>query len=286
MPTPATLNVAPSEEEDISRTQLWDQDQSTIVEQRRGSKGKDKERDASEDQGLYADGDTKELIPNSPRSDPAYPPINDTQTESRRVAETLKQWEAAELQRRKAARQSLSSSSPSLVDNVSRRASTLLSGRSRKSNSISNNSSLGAHTAVPTQDSLDTVPMTSIPASPTPSPSRSETEIEPLDDPFNPDEVPLRSPFADPPASPSARRSTSPLTNGSLSPLSQNTFIAKQPPPALPLNLPPPKKPPPRSEPVADNIDAQPTRWWHEWLCGCGEDRNRDHQGGRTNPFE
>ncbi|RPD78517.1 hypothetical protein L226DRAFT_295441 [Lentinus tigrinus ALCF2SS1-7] len=96
----------------------------------------------------------------------------------------------------------------------------------------------------------------------------------------------------------------------------------RPPPPPQPLDLPPPRDPPPRMdepnatkppEPVAPpsvessrnasleeereaaaatespkQVDLPPVRWWHEWLCGCGEgpDRGGDNQAGRTNPFE
>jgi hypothetical protein len=69
------------------------------------------------------------------------------------------------------------------------------------------------------------------------------------------------------------------------------TTTTRQPPPALPLGLPPPKTPPPPLEDVRsredeedeeddERGDGKPTRWWHEWLCGCGEgkDRGGDHQ--------
>ncbi|KAI0351042.1 hypothetical protein OH77DRAFT_1430261 [Trametes cingulata] len=79
------------------------------------------------------------------------------------------------------------------------------------------------------------------------------------------------------------------------------------PPPPKPLDLPAPRSPPPRTatphadkppEPIPPPTPAPPepepidegppVRWWHEWLCGCGEgpDRGGDHQAGRTNPFE
>jgi hypothetical protein len=63
----------------------------------------------------------------------------------------------------------------------------------------------------------------------------------------------------------------------------------------MPLDLPRPKTPPPvaiYTPPYPINLpdatqtiensdeDGQPTRWWHEWLCGCGEgpDRGGDYQ--------
>ena len=67
-----------------------------------------------------------------------------------------------------------------------------------------------------------------------------------------------------------------------------------QPPPPLPLGLPPPRTPPPAIPLTPEEAaaaasaargkrydeDVRPSRWWHEWLCGCGEgpDRGGDHQ--------
>ncbi|KAF8135714.1 hypothetical protein EV363DRAFT_1321412 [Boletus edulis] len=69
--------------------------------------------------------------------------------------------------------------------------------------------------------------------------------------------------------------------------------------PPRPLGLfPPPHatQPQPTSQPVLrspqprrqDPEERQEVRWWHDWLCGCGEnpDRGGDNQAGRTNPFE
>lgn len=161
-------------------------------------------------------------------------------------------------------------------------------GRSRKSASISNNASLGVHAPLPTQDSSDVVPLTAIPASPTPSsPARSDTDVSRLDDPFNPP-TDFRSPFEDPIPSPvTPDHQTSALAPDT--PVQQKMFIDRPPPPALPLDLPPPKAPPPPiqsptipspSQSAEAVDDTRPTRWWHEWLCGCGEgnDRGGDHQ--------
>ncbi|KAI0738408.1 hypothetical protein C8Q80DRAFT_276991 [Daedaleopsis nitida] len=88
----------------------------------------------------------------------------------------------------------------------------------------------------------------------------------------------------------------------------------KQPPPPKPLDLPAPKAPPPlgdasgtaqQPEPTPSPSPSpervlspgptpqqeeprQPVRWWHEWMCGCGEgpDRGGEYQAGRTNPME
>ena len=90
----------------------------------------------------------------------------------------------------------------------------------------------------------------------------------------------------------------------------KRTKSKRQPPPPKPLDLPAPKVPPPHPdaphtarppEPVAEPEldvherdrdveagrreakpveDLPPMRWWHEWLCGCGEgpDRGGDNQ--------
>ncbi|KAF8891637.1 hypothetical protein BD779DRAFT_137593 [Infundibulicybe gibba] len=57
----------------------------------------------------------------------AYPPTSDGEAETRRVEETLKRWELAERQKRKAARESISSTTP--TSNVSQRASLLWPNR-------------------------------------------------------------------------------------------------------------------------------------------------------------
>lgn len=205
--------------------------------------------------------------------------------------QTLRRWEIAERQRRKAARGSTSlSSPPSLVGDVSRRASLLWSGRKSKHSSLGG---LGNHSALRSQDN---VPLTQIDASPTPSPTRSDSdEAHPAADPFaNPPES--QSPFAD---SHVAKIHDSQLPSSSRLPVTsfESHIIPvhvplTRPPPPKPLNLPPPRTPPPiidtqsptspstsifgnQSTPKEENI-----RWWHDWLCGCGEgpDRGGDFQ--------
>ena len=90
----------------------------------------------------------------------------------------------------------------------------------------------------------------------------------------------------------------------------KRTKSKRQLPPPKPLDLPAPKAPPPHPDapptdrppqPVAEpdleaherardaeaqrqlnqvEDDQTPVRWWHEWLCGCGEghDRGGDNQ--------
>lgn len=74
-----------------------------------------------DENGIYTSGDV------SPGNG-EYPPMGDDDLEERRVNETLKRWEEAERQRRKAVRESNRTSGsprPSLVGDVSRRASKL-----------------------------------------------------------------------------------------------------------------------------------------------------------------
>ena len=187
-----------------------------------------------------------------------------------------------------------------MVD-VTRRASLLWPGRKSRHPP---RSSLGSHTALKSQESIDAVPLEDIAASPTHSPTHSTNE-NPSDNPFaNPSES--LSPFADsqqqtammspslnPPPS-TALRETAPESTIShyrpVLPVSSSSI--SRPPPPKPLDLPPPRTPPP---PVAAPLqailapaasrtgpeeDIKETRWWHDWLCGCGEgpDRGGDNQ--------
>lgn len=149
---------------------------------------------------------------------------------------------------------------------------------------------------------MDVVPLDDIAASPTPSPARSPSGEDHVQDPFaNPS-----SPFDD------SNQSTA-MMNPSLNPLPSSSGLDQEqtppgtrpvllatsssfsrPPPPKPINLPPPRTPPPpinsppspRTPPVISSTspDSPPpevkTRWWHEWLCGCGEgaDRGGDNQ--------
>ncbi|KAI0745011.1 hypothetical protein C8Q76DRAFT_19047 [Earliella scabrosa] len=123
-----------------------------------------------------------------------------------------------------------------------------------------------------------------------------------------------------PPKRPTIQASSSFAGPGTTPPKKQKK---QQPPPPKPLGLPPPKIPPPLTDdpgmdtppepvpapttttpPLVDEREQEsrrqrqaqgqemepqpPVRWWHEWLCGCGEgpDRGGEHQAGRTNPME
>lgn len=253
-------------------------------------KGKGKEEDFDDDSSTPSG--SQEHFENT-----AYPPSSEDAEETRRVQEVsnpcslantlltcvqnLRRWEVAERQRRKHARGSQSGSGPSLVSDVSRRASLLWPGRKGKQSSISH---LGTHTALASQDHIDTVPLTDINASPSPSPTRSRSNSEDTStapDPFaNPSDV---SPFDDSHASNATSSKTRVVSSGPSS---------HAPPPPLPINIPPPRSPPPvttpplatpppRSSSVDPPVVKEPeVRWWHDWLCGCGEgpDRGGDSQ--------
>ncbi|KAF9566812.1 hypothetical protein CPC08DRAFT_758792 [Agrocybe pediades] len=236
---------------------------------------------------ILAKGKQRDLSTDNdaPILETAYPPASEDAEETRR---TLRKWEIAERQRRKAARASSSSSNtPSLVSDVSRRASLLWKGRGQSKHRSTSGS---LHTALPLQDSADVVPLQESPSIPSPTHTQhldgTQEARAAMDDPFaNP--VETLSPFAD---------------SFQVDPNTQNALLSEtsthHPPLPRPLNLPQPKTPPP-IEPVStpsrnphrDQVeDDEPrnVRWWHDWLCGCGEgpDRGGDFQAGRTNPFE
>jgi hypothetical protein len=214
----------------------------------------------------------------------------------------------AERQRRKAARESSSSSSSSshvpsasLVGDVTRRASLLWPGRKQHPPS---RSGLGTHTALRSRESVDQVPLEDIPGTPT-APS-----------PTTPDENHPGNPFANPSSSLSPfddfQQQTALMTPSSDSSLQTTedemtptrpvvkASTSRPPPPPQPLGLPTPRTPPPpisathtnrppraASPPIMAPTPPEPegdlsgeTRWWHDWLCGCGEgpDRGGDNQ--------
>ncbi|KAF5317069.1 hypothetical protein D9611_003793 [Ephemerocybe angulata] len=346
MSKPAIIRVSTAEEDDVTRHPhpargYYDDS----IQRRPSRKGKEKEIEtwsADTRESSPVDFSQNEALTGSQGS--SYPPVNDEEEETRRIQENLKRWEQAELQRRKAARQSTSISSTggaapsSLVENVSRRASLLWNKKrgsgTHKGHSSSKSrtsSALGQHAKLPSTDDLhDLQQITDTPVadSPTHSPVRSDTDAdslntvtdvymgsrrqreqqEPMDDPFNPPEDfqhehIAMSPFSDPqPMTPGADQTTA-LVGSSSRQDEGNTnagSTTRQPPPPMPLGLPRPKTPPPpidspeavRQRAGAEDDDAQEettkTKWWHEWLCGCGEgpDRGGDHQAGKPNPYE
>ncbi|KAH8828317.1 hypothetical protein DL96DRAFT_1602674 [Flagelloscypha sp. PMI_526] len=195
-----------------------------------------------------------------------YPPGHDDYDETKRIEETLKRWDMAEKQRRKSVRESagpLVSASGSVVSSMLWSTPKARTGYESAS-----------------RDSVDVVPLTTMPNSPTTASSPQP------DDPFvSPEEhdQPPNSPFAD------AHQRDS-IMHASRKP-SLNIFDgAKQsPPPPITLPPSPTSQPSITSQPIrAEDSPSSSHPWWHEWLCGCGEgpDRGGDYQAGRTNPNE
>ncbi|KAJ7084300.1 hypothetical protein B0H15DRAFT_848565 [Mycena belliarum] len=271
----------PPHEEDLSGAHRWSHD---------------------DDEAEYLDpsnkGKAREVYPDDEDEDPAYPPVTDEEAETRRVQENLKRWEVAERMKRKAARESTLEPQPSLLADVTRRASLLWTAR-KVPNPHNINPTLGAHAALNSQDSVDIVPLDEV-ATPTPSPAPSEPST-PTADPFaNPDpfaDAAVMSPSAEPPPpTPQLEAGDAiAMTTPRRPALLAASSSIRRPPTPKPLGLPPPRAPPPPLPqnspppvPVPDENAQRETRWWHEWLCGFGEgsDRGGEDQSGRTNPFE
>ncbi|KAF9049698.1 hypothetical protein BJ165DRAFT_1525043 [Panaeolus papilionaceus] len=275
--------MAHSQEQDIAIDNHWLDDNNSEPYSR---KGKGKERNVDSYVDLQSPDASTERFDAS-----VYPPANDELEETRRVEENLRRWEIAERQRRKAARESISKGAPtpSLTGDVSRHTSLLWKKKRTKSSSVGGTK----NTSGGSRDSVDFLPLTRVPTSPaSASPVPSDPE-ETARDPFsNPPDA--TSPFSD--FHQVESQSTLTPTTSVLPPNSDSLTTSSpssRPPPPKPLNLPPPRTPPPivaspeeQSREVAAN--SGPVKWWHEWLCGCGEgpDRGGDYQAGRTNPFE
>ncbi|KAK0461381.1 uncharacterized protein EV420DRAFT_1531771 [Desarmillaria tabescens] len=285
---PLSSPPSPTEEEDLTRLRPWDE--SSRTDKRR--KGKERAVDDIEYSDVVEDSassDTDQPI----ASGSSYPPMHEDESDTKRVEETLRRWEVAERQRRKAAREATTREAPSnqapssLVDGVSRRASLLWTATKSSSKYPPHH-----HSVLKSQDSIDSVPLETLSPVPDSSPSNSRTPST-----ENPFETPAEavSPFAD---------SHQMQELSDVDPQTAKLSDRRHPPPR-PLDLPPPRSPPPVGEPPhatrSPQINLTPSerediaqqeappdgRWWHEWLCGCGEDRGSSTiQGGRTNPFE
>ncbi|KAG1734737.1 uncharacterized protein EDB91DRAFT_1146589 [Suillus paluster] len=299
----------PTLEGDLSHAHLWSKDgelDSQDISPPRSSTSTEKGKAKQLDEEAY--DDEEDTIEN-PGSE-AYPPTTDDAAETRRVEENLRRWEMAERERRRAARESAQANGggggPSLLGEVTRRASVLLS---KRQTGRSSSGGLGNHRALKSRDSVDVVPLDDIDQSPRTSanPFIHPSEVEPGFD------SPSLSPFVDSKKQSSVMSESCDLD----SPRSPDNFdsnthslqsatippTSKLVPPPQPLGLPPPLTPPPkgtrprmapmkstppptlRQEPMEPE---QEVRWWHDWLCGCSEgpDRGGDNQAGRTNPFE
>ncbi|KAK0241903.1 hypothetical protein EDD85DRAFT_948955 [Armillaria nabsnona] len=285
---PPSSPPSPTEEEDLTGLRPWDE--SSRADKRR--KGKERAVDDSEYADVVEDS-TSSDADQPMASGSSYPPTLEDESETKRVEETLRRWEVAERQRRKAARQVPTRETPSnqppssLVDGVSRRASLLWTATKSSSKYPPHH-----HSVLNSQDSIDSVPLETLSPIPDSSPSHSRSPST-----ENPFETPAEatSPFAD---------SHQMREISDVDPQTANLSDRRHPPPR-PLDLPPPRSPPPVDEPPhatrSPQVNLTPSerestaqqdvpsdgRWWHEWLCGCGEDRGSSTiQGGRTNPFE
>ncbi|KAJ8516041.1 hypothetical protein ONZ45_g6593 [Pleurotus djamor] len=275
-------------EADLSKPAAWvdDNHSNDALAPPRPWKGKGRSSDPEDDDAPLSDAEASDASIGG-----SYPPNEDDEADTRRVQENLRRWEVAERQRRKAARDSvLSTTTPSLMSDVSRRASLLWSNR--KPTHPVDSGDLGKHTVLNSRESID-VPLENIASASSPAPSPTPTAAT---SPFA--DAQARNPFL---ASSEYLPPSAPLAQGDPSTEllpSDAQLRSSSPPPPRPLNLPPPRTPPPRIE-TPDPTKAPPntidstdkgkeTRWWHEILCGCSEgpDRGGDYQAGRTNPFE
>jgi hypothetical protein len=340
-PLHANPPSAPPESPDTTLSPFSSPDDLLVTpQQQRQRKGKEKEAVGEEDEEQeVGDEDDASFVGDKEGGEETsaeYPPVNDEEAETRRVEEVqsqtspfciplkpnltqnLRQWEVAERERRKAARESLIfTRPPSFVDDLTQ---FLWPGRSKSTSSSSTGGrrggdpALGKHTVLQSQENLDVVPMDTIPPSPTPTlsivsprpsmdPSYADPFLSPIDDAastqIQPHSPALMSEFS--PESPTTLRSAEgPQTEVEADSRSPTTTIPliRIPPPG-PLDLPSPRTPPPRTDtsppPAAASIRSpngeagavKPTRWWHEWLCGCGEgpDRGGEDQVRSCIPF-
>ncbi|KAH9961386.1 hypothetical protein BC827DRAFT_1267742 [Russula dissimulans] len=312
-PLPSLL---PSDEEDIGWDGLYDEpDQQGANTTERSQLNKGKANTTP-----YSNGDADEVSPR-PKKDSgteAYPPTTDEDADTRRVEENLRRWEIAERQRWKAARESATSRTSSVLADVARRASSLWSRRTSHPPADSG----GKHHAL--QTSEDSAHLDEIEASASPATRSFMSAAATLDQPRTGPYSRTTNPFSDPSGSTSSlfvngEPTTSdagsttfielndPESKGSSSSLpAKESNVVSAP---APLDLPEPLLPPPRTatphanrppEPfprpdsrtsrasLYGNEDEKPVPWWTEWLCGCseGSDRGGEVQAGRTNPLE
>lgn len=146
-------------------------------------------------------------------------------------------------------------------------------------------STLGHHAALQSQDNIDVVPLTYESRHILETSSAvSEREQDPFANLSAPVPQLTISPFDDVHAAPDSISPASPTLS---TPTKEGLrrYRTRRPSPPRPLNLPPPRSPPPiflMEEGEGDNSQDATTdvRWWHEWLCGCGEgpDRGGDVQ--------
>ncbi|KAI0344560.1 hypothetical protein BDW22DRAFT_1060402 [Trametopsis cervina] len=281
-------------EEDISKADVYTDSDTSASPTTRVAKT-DRQRQKQRDEGPFADEEDDDTADETDDRRGSYPPPNDEVEESRRIEENLRQWEVAERQRRKAARDSSSTvASASLVTDVTRRASLLWSGK-RSRPPVQG---AGQHHIVPSSE--DGVPMDDF---------ENDTAVSVSANPENPFATPNASTVSlntpgDSAIMTEASDSTGKDISGSLTvptASSHDKSKSRSHPPPQPLGLPEPRSPPPRTgtphasrppEPIppptipaeVQEEELPDKRWWTDWLCGCRE--RGDNQTGRTNPFE
>lgn len=224
--------------------------------------------------------------------------------------QNLKRWEREERLRRKAARESNISTGPSFLQ----RGASLL-WRKRKSVQA------GAHRALNTSEVEDDVPLGEV--GPSPCTSRATSPIPTTSGSVRRSHSPDKNPFSSPEDNLSSNSITkntavmdpSPeplivmtpktavapdLVNGRPAIIQASSSFSKPYPAPQPIDIPPPRTPPPRalssdssrppepavramsqSSSMKDESEELPqSRWWTEWLCGCteGHDRGGDNQ--------
>ncbi|KAI0268671.1 hypothetical protein BC834DRAFT_866691 [Gloeopeniophorella convolvens] len=283
-PGRSSLYLQPSlppspQEEDLGRRAAWshsddelDRESTSSFDHPQQRKGKQRAVETqSPPPASYAEGGTDEALEWASRggNTEAYPPTTDEETESRRIQENLRRWEIAERQRRRAARDSTVSNSPSVVAGVARRATSFWTRRTSHPPADGG----GKHHALQTSedavqlDDIEASPSPSAPPSPSPSPALGHLRTGPY--------ARTENPFADPPGSSSslfvnAQAVSTPLDASASAVELQAPVAAAATPsspsetlavsdsgislstsvvsPPAPLDLPKPRSPPPRTE--------------------------------------
>jgi len=254
----------PVEEEDLAQASAWHSDEEPIPPPFPAKwKGKGREVDGNQP------------IPNGGT---AYPPTADEEVEERRIQNNLRNWEHKERQKRRQTRDIAVSESlkqpPSVVDDVSRRASTLWKnfGGRQKVHRPSGSDHQVLQDAEPELGQEDgEVELRAIESSPlgsplqTPTPTQNHKELpdgeeepptprnpfvdpvqgDPLKGPRNDIIEPNGSAIMDPLPTPPATEISALGLGLTTSPTSAESPYTRQPAPPQPLSIPPPKTPPP-----------------------------------------
>jgi hypothetical protein len=250
----------------------------------------------------------------------AYPPLNEDEIDTSRVAEVstvlsqrpphrhiidcifqnLRQWDVAERHRRKSVREFAGTpSSSSMMGDITR----FLWPKRMQSKGFRN------HVALQSQENLRSDSSRSFDISPNPSPvpspprrlSEESHPENPFSNPSNPPRGLMVRTFSD-----SQDQQQLPGRSSISGPSPSTSRLAGLP--SVLMSFPTtntlPHPPTPTLHPTPIDDDHREGRWWHDWLCGCGEGPDRggdcqvrsdsfpgthsldECQAGRTNPFE